>query len=143
MNRLPELLGKRGPRGHGRLRSVVAKTLFPDMKNLRLYEDASRAFARSDAHVRSAQCLVAIRRWQIAHNGANPPDLASACREAKLSAVPVDPFSEGQPLRMTMLDGRTVVYSIGPDGVDDRASIDADLGRKPKGDFLFRLPSPR
>jgi hypothetical protein len=40
---------------------------------------------------------------------------------------------------MTVLDGAPVVYSIGLDGVDDDGILDAKLGGKPRGDYLFRL----
>ena len=56
-----------------------------------------------------------------------------------MPGVPVDPFS-GLPLKMAMISGEPVIYSVGSDGVDDHGLKDADLGRKPEGDFLFRLP---
>ncbi|AMV40771.1 hypothetical protein [Planctomyces sp. SH-PL62] len=99
------------------------------------------AMARADVYNHAAQGLVAIRSWQLAHDGADPTDLAAACREARLPAVPVDPFSDA-PMKLALLEGRPVVYSIGPDGVDDQALKDSNQGRQPLGDLIFRLPEP-
>jgi len=105
------------------------------------YKQLAQALARAEVFVRTAECLVAIRRWQLAHGGADPIDLTAACKEAKLPGIPIDPFSSA-PLKLAVVAGRPVVYSVGPDGVDDRALKDSNLGRKPDGDMLFRLPAP-
>jgi hypothetical protein len=95
---------------------------------------------REQAYLGSAKCLIALRRWQLTHN-APPTDLAEVCRAAKISGVPVDPFSgSGSPLKLVMIDGEPVVYSVGPDGVDDGGLKDSNMGRNPEGDLLFRLP---
>ncbi len=53
--------------------------------------------------------------------------------------VPIDPYS-GKPLRMTIIDGEPVIYSIGQDGRDDGGRIDSNADRK-LGDQTFRLPA--
>jgi hypothetical protein len=108
---------------------------------VRDYKNMAQALARLDAFVRASECLVAMRHWQATHGGAAPTDLDAACKESKLPGVPIDPFS-GAPLKLAVVAGRPVVYSVGPDGVDDRALKDSNLGRKPDGDMLFRLPAP-
>ena len=52
--------------------------------------------------------------------------------------VRVDPYSD-QPFRIGTVRGATVIYSIGPDGKDDRALVEWNLDRKQPGDFIFRL----
>jgi len=52
--------------------------------------------------------------------------------------VPIDPYS-GKPLRMAIVDGEPVIYSIGKDGRDDGGRIDSRGDRSP-GDQVFRLP---
>ena len=63
-------------------------------------------------------------------------------KPAGIATVPADPFSDA-PLKMTVVNGETVIYSIGPDGQDDKALIEWDPRVDPKkGDIVFRLPSP-
>jgi hypothetical protein len=94
------------------------------------------AAARGRAHMAGTQCLIAVRRYVLVH-GAPPPDLDTACREAGLAAVPVDPFS-GQPMRYKVIDSNPVVYSVGRDQKDDGGLIDWQNGTQ-AGDFIFRL----
>ncbi len=103
------------------------------------YDTQANSIARVDAYGRASLGLVAIRRWQLAHGGESPASFEAACKEAGLPAVPVDPFSLA-PMKAAVIDGRPVVYSIGPDGVDDKGRNDSDLGRRPQGDLVFRLP---
>jgi hypothetical protein len=115
-----------------------AATLFLiTLPNVRKLVDS----AMSDGiYVRAAQCLAAVRRWQLLHQG-KLSGLAEMCRAAGLSRVPIDDYS-GSPLRLAVVAGEPVIYSVGPDGDDDGGLKDADLGRTPDGDFLFRLPKP-
>ncbi|WP_165246905.1 hypothetical protein [Paludisphaera soli] len=105
------------------------------------YDTQALSIARVDAYNRASQGLAAIRRWQLAHGGESPASFEAACKEAGLPAVPVDPFPLA-PMKATVIDGRPVVYSIGPDGVDDKGRNDSNLGRRPQGDLVFRLPEP-
>ena len=59
----------------------------------------------------------AIERFRLAHEQALPHALPELV-PAYLPAVPRDPFDE-QPLRFKKLPRGYVVYSIGPEGVDD------------------------
>lgn len=107
--------------------------------------------------------LAALRHWYATHR--EPPmDLASVCREAGLSDVPRDFYSDG-PVRMlsfTMdsppiqyphgrptdkpekfLAGEWVIYSVGPDGIDDRVVSDWAYNPGAKGDWPFSLGRPQ
>jgi hypothetical protein len=42
---------------------------------------------------------------------------------------------------MTVIEGKPVIYSVGPDGKDDKALSDWLYGQQP-GDFIFRLELP-
>jgi hypothetical protein len=44
-------------------------------------------------------------------------------------------------LKMSTIEGVTVIYSIGKDGRDDRGILDSNFDRLP-GDILFRAPKP-
>jgi len=96
-----------------------------------------QALARGAATVRAAECLAAVRFWQLNHNGDFPPDLAVAFGGFK--PVPADPY-DGKPMRMVAVDGAPVVYSIGKDGKDDGGKVDSENDRKP-GDLVYRLPA--
>ena len=97
------------------------------------------AILREEATLRGTQCLVALRRWQLEHTEL-PRDLDTVVKDAGMPAVPTDPFSD-QPLRMTVVKGKPVVYSVGPDGKDDKALFEWKGGRQP-GDLIFRLEPP-
>ncbi len=109
-----------------------------------LVSSAFKAFtqvlAREKARGHAAQGLIAVRRWQLAHNGEVPPSLETAAKEAGLPAVPVDPYA-ARPIRFAVVDGQPTVYSIGQDGRDDGGKT--DNARTPdSGDLLLRLPKP-
>jgi hypothetical protein len=72
-------------------------------------------------------------------SGIGTGTVAEVCRAARMPGVPVDPFS-GSSLKLAMIEGEPVIYSVGTDGVDDRGLKDAEQGREPEGDFLSRLP---
>jgi hypothetical protein len=76
------------------------------------------AAGRAGATLRAFECLIALRRWQITHGGAMPGDLVTAFRDVGLTTVPPDPF-DGKPMRLVLVEGKPVVYSVGKDGRDD------------------------
>ena len=55
--------------------------------------------------------------------------------------MPTDLFSH-QPLRLGSVSEKTVVYSVGPDGKDDKAQVEWNFGPKRPGDFIFGLETP-
>jgi len=110
--------------------------LWPDSESTKA---TIKAIGRSEAERGAMMCLVALRRWELAGPG-KPTDLKEVVKAAGMEKVPIDPFrADGGPLRMVVLDEAPVVYSIGLDGVDDDGILDAKLGAKPRGDYLFRL----
>ena len=86
----------------------------------------------------AAQCLVALKRWEILRQG-KLVSLAAVCRAANLPSIPIDGYS-GAPLRLVLISGTPVIYSIGPDGHDDGGRKEYDFGRNTNGDLIFRLP---
>lgn len=91
---------------------------------------------QSETKVKATLCLVALRRWQL-DKGAPATDLKAALKAAGVDEVPIDPFSD-EPLRTATMDGKLVVYSVGPDGKDDGGLILYDY-QKNLGDFVFRI----
>jgi len=90
--------------------------------------------ARGEARARLADLGVAVTRYRLKH-GRYPAKLEDLLAEAP-PLLAVDPF-DGQPLRMTAADGGLVLYSVGPDGVDDGGR---EFDRKNRtGDITFCL----
>lgn len=60
-----------------------------------------------------------------------------------LSAIPQDPFAEDAPLRYRIEGDRYVLYSIGPDGMDDggTAIFDPDATFAPRAQYRVRANS--
>jgi hypothetical protein len=92
---------------------------------------------RDELTLRGTLCLVALKRWQLTQT-ASPTDLASMLLQGGIDELPRDPYSDA-PLRLGMNGGTPIVYSIGPDGIDDQGAFDSQDGRNETGDIVFRL----
>ena len=83
-----------------------------------------------------------MARWQVSTG--NPTDnLAEAVEAAGLAEAPIDPYWD-KPLKIALIDQAPVLYSLGPDGDDDQASVEVPLVRAPTqdppdGDIIFKL----
>jgi hypothetical protein len=115
----------------GSFYSKIPALLMPNVPNLGGSE------ARTEVQIRAAECLIAIKLWKY-RNTKLPADLATVTKAAGIPRLPVDSYS-GQPLRMALVAGEPVVYSVGQDGRDDGGRIDSKLDQEP-GDQLYRLP---
>lgn len=89
------------------------------------------AAARADAQQRLSQLALAMHRHRLAH-GAFPKTLDELVAQQE-TFVPIDPFSD-KPLRLIGNDDSWVLYSIGPDLVDDGGTVKD--GRQ-LGDLIF------
>jgi hypothetical protein len=69
------------------------------------------------AKARIAQTVLAIERYRLAHAG-QLPESVGALVPAHLPAILSDPF-DGKPLRFNRRESGYIVYSVGPDAVDD------------------------
>jgi hypothetical protein len=96
------------------------------------------AIRRNQARLRGTLCLIALRRWQLEQPAASPPDLATLVEAAGIPSVPIDPYS-GQPMRLTSVAEKPVIYSVGPDGKDDKAQIESKPHTGDPGDFVYKL----
>jgi hypothetical protein len=122
---------------------------FPAESKNQLFEElfqvavnTTEARRRNLTRLGATQCLVALRRWQIARLNEPPPDLLTVCRAAGMKAIPVDYYSESRgPLLFTTSGADRVVYSVANDGKDDKARLDWNFGQQ-NGDWIFRLPVP-
>jgi hypothetical protein len=99
-----------------------------------------QALAHAKATVRAMECWAALRRWELSHRGRPPRELVSATKAAGLKDVPVDPY-DGKPMRLAILNGRPIIYSVGKDGRDDGGQIDSKQDVQPSGDLIYRPES--
>jgi hypothetical protein len=84
---------------------------------------------KARAERRLSAAALAVRLYQVGHDGLFPPSL-DALVPQYLPSVPTDPFNaNGKPLRYVILPGalpdgrhRPLVYSVGLDGSDDTAT---------------------
>jgi hypothetical protein len=97
----------------------------------------TRAFetmARVEAGDRCAEIAVAITRFRLDH-GALPARL-DELEPKYLQEIPVDPF-DGKPLRLSIKNDELVIFSVGPDRIDN-GGVEIE---KDKGDIIFALKS--
>lgn len=117
----------RASSGVGKFRYALTALATPAM------EGAFAAAARVEARNRTAATALAAERYRRQHG--RFPEKLEQLTPKFLPAVPTDPF-DGQPLRYAASENRRVVYSIGPDGVDD-AGQETDNTGEP--DITFHL----
>ena len=102
---------------------------------------------RPAAILRLLRTAPATAAYCAAHNNAMPDDLLELVPEY-IDAVPVDPY-DGRPLKCAHAPEGCLVYSVGPDGVDDggRGERTVDAWRRPTPDLVLlvprRLPPPK
>lgn len=81
--------------------------------------------------LRGTRCVLAIRAYEL--KTGQVPDRLDDLVPGYLSVVPDDCFAPAaSPFRFAKADGAWVVYSVGPDGVDNRAQYDW-LSQKDRG----------
>ena len=98
------------------------------------YSGAGFAGAREHALMRVAQVQLAVRAYTLEH-GAPPPN-ARALVPAYLPKLPDDPFAP-QPITYRLKQGKPLIYSLGPDGVDNGGTpIKGAMDQNSKGDLL-------
>jgi hypothetical protein len=103
------------------------------------WQAAARRFHHNQAHLRCAVVALATERYRVRH-GQWPDSLAALAPEF-LAQVPTDPFND-QPLRYLKLADHVVIYSVGPDGIDNGGNL-VERDRAPDGtDIGFRLWDP-
>jgi hypothetical protein len=98
----------------------------------RIGEELIKADARRDV----LKTALAACRYKT-KNGSYPEKLDELVADFLLF-VPIDPF-DGKPIRFKKTDGKYLIYSVGPDGIDD-GGVPFD-SKSDKDDITFELPS--
>src|SRR5262249_43220542 len=81
---------------------------------------AAAACHRTGAEFRCAVVAMAVERYRLAHG--HWPESLSELLPEYLRSIPKDPF-DGAELRYLDFDEGVVIYSVGPDGVDNGGNI--------------------
>jgi hypothetical protein len=92
---------------------------------------------RIQTNLRCALVGIAAERYRIQH-ARWPATIADLVADGLLKAVPIDPY-DAQPLRCKRLPDGFVVYSVGPDGVDNGGNINRERAMDVGTDQGFRL----
>jgi ABC-type transport system involved in multi-copper enzyme maturation permease subunit len=119
--------------------NVLVRMIYPAIGRI------ATSYRRDQAEVRCALAALAVERYRRQH-GRWPVSL-SALVPGQLADVPLDPY-DGQPLRYRQVADGTVIYSVGPDLVDDggklvpsgRGNAGTDLGMRLWNPDRRRLP---
>ncbi|HEY2143880.1 MAG TPA: hypothetical protein VGH06_05965 [Candidatus Udaeobacter sp.] len=94
-------------------------------------------YRRRAAELRATAVVLALRQYQQAEQ--HSPQTLQDLVPKYLSEVPVDPF-DGKPLRYRVrTDGRWIVYSVGPNQLDENGEQPKGVPRKytDPGDVIF------
>ena len=114
---------------------IVTRLLLPALSQF------DKACSRTAARQRLEYLALAAHRYRLKHGeGKRFPDSLEQLTEAGLAYIPLDPYDD-QPLRMIRRDDALILYSIGPDQIDEQgAKFDFTTS---KGDqvFVLKLPS--
>ncbi len=109
---------------------VLVRLLMPGMSKV------AAATRRKTAMVRCLKVLLALERYRL-DKSAWPATLGELTPKY-LSSVPVDPH-DGKALRYRSVKDGVIVYSVGPDGIDDGGNIDRAAPTKPGTDLGYQL----
>jgi competence protein ComGC len=102
----------------------------------------SEAAQRSQALLRCASTAVAAERYRLKHQNW-PAGLKDLVADGLLKEIPKDPY-DGQPLRWRLTpNGGALVYSVGPDKIDDGGNLSRANPQAKGIDYGFELWSPR
>ena len=127
LKQIEQFLLSWGPAG-----TVENTTLIKLFKPTRLLYSA---YKRGATRLNAVLCLASMQLQLLQTNTFE--NVKSAARNAGLANVTLDYYS-GKPLRTRVTENEIVVYSVGPDGVDNGGKSEYDYQSK-TGDFIFRV----
>ncbi len=110
-------------------RAFITQSLLPALST------AGETFRRKHAYLRCA--LVALAAERFRHEKKVWPDSVDQLCPQYLAEPMLDPF-DGKPLRYRHVEDGVIIYSIGPDGVDNDGTLDREQDQ-PSADIGFHL----
>jgi hypothetical protein len=122
---------------NGKITGLLTRVLLPATRL------CCMAGAQADARYRAFQLGLAAEKYRL-RNRRLPTRLEDLTPDF-IPVVPLDPF-DGKPMRMKRTDHSLIVYSIGPDGIDN-GGTPIDLKKPTRGritdqtgDIIFEVP---
>jgi hypothetical protein len=112
--------------------SMLVASVFPAL------ERYVETMVRADAQRSVAELALAMCRYRAAM-GKYPESLQELAPHL-IAFVPIDPF-DGKPIRLKQSEEEIVIYSVGPDGIDN-GGVPYDPKTR-KGDIIFKLPQAK
>lgn len=100
-------------------------------------QKVAAAEQRHRAHLRSAIAALAAERFRMRHHEW-PTSLQALVADGLLTKTPRDPFDRN-PLRICRTEDGLIIYSVGPDRVDDGGKISRERPTPDGSDVGFRL----
>ncbi len=102
------------------------------------YAEVAAGGARASALLRVMEVRLAVRAFTLEHGA--PPRSIQALVPGYLPRIPRDPFAP-RSITYRLKQGRPLVYSVGPDGVDDGGrSIKGPVSSGSRGDLVHVRP---
>jgi hypothetical protein len=98
----------------------------------------AEATHRSQALLRCAAAGVAAERYRLSHDNKWPRGLEDLVKAGLLKEIPRDPY-DGKPLRFKRTAGGVLIYSIGPDKIDNGGKLNRASPLAPNTDLGFEL----
>jgi hypothetical protein len=89
----------------------IGQTIAPDIGDTVFQMDSTTAFDRL------LETQFALHEFRLLHG--SYPDALTDLVPTTITAVPIDPFTNGQPLKYKRLGVKCLLYSVGPDAVDN------------------------
>jgi len=81
---------------------------------------------------------LALQQYHLKHH--SYPRSLSLLVPTELASVPTDPFTLGKPLRYRQIGAAYLLYSVGPDGIDDGgAPVSGRVIQTSKGDVVYGI----
>ena len=92
----------------------------------------------TQARLRCAIAAVAAERYRLKHEKTWPGGLEDLVKDGLLKEVPKDPY-DGKPLRFKRTPTGVIIYSVGPDMIDNGGKLGRATPRAPGTDIGFEL----
>lgn len=116
-------------------RSFLAKMLMPAL------QQGDDAITREQTRYAVLQTALALQIYHREHG--EFPETLQELEGGDLKTLPIDPYSQGQPLGYRRDDQtqNAILWSVAADGNDDLGNIDWDSNKQP-GDWIFQIDKP-
>lgn len=119
-----------------KLAAAVAAAGKPVANCIPDYQKFGLAVRKGQARLRCAVIALALERYRRQHDGW--PSSLAALVSNRLNQVPADPF-DGKPLRYRCLADGVLIYSVGPNRIDDGGDAPSGCKWAAGEDIGFRL----